>query len=489
MTIGLPGYKDVSPIGRGGFSQVFRARQVGFDRWVAIKVLDVGLDRRQREAFERECRAMGVVSQHPNIVTVLSAAFTDDGRPAIVMELFGGGTFADRLKRDGPLPGPDALSVGIRISGALQSAHDRGLLHRDVKPQNLFVSEYGEPALGDFGISSFADEEAGSGGGLTVHYAAPEVIEHQQASPASDVYALAATMYTLVAGRRPFSVPGQRQRVSDVALRILKEPPPRIGDPCPPPLERAILQGLAKRPEERPASAASFGRLLQAAQEGIGMGRTELAVARQTVDDDLTVAREHATGVDLPDDDESATMARVSAPPAEVDQARSPRGQRGGRDSTPAADDHDGAPVEAPRRRAALSAVIGVVAVAVVAGIGIWAAGDRGDEDTGTPLAEGGTSPDPSVAEDDFFVRVDPPDDIEVRRDGDGAVTVTWTADESLSYEVQRVDDGANQRIMTAGGSVVLDDVDDGDRPCVVVRALSEAGQLSAASPPACTRG
>lgn len=470
MTIRVDGYEDVTPLGRGGFSQVYRARQVEFDRWVAIKVLDVGLDHRQRESFERECRAMGVVSQHPNIVTVLSAAFTDEGRPAIVMELYGGGSYADRVKRGGRLPATEVLEVGIRISGALQSAHDRGLLHRDVKPQNLFVSDYGEPALGDFGISSFGEEDT-VGGALSVHYVAPEVIEYQRASASSDVYSLAVTLYVLASGRRPFATPGQRQSKADVLLRVRREPPPRIGGDCPPQLERAILQAMAKQPEDRPASAASFGRLLQAAQEGIGYGRTELAVAQAGSDhaDDLTIARDHAHAPGL-EDDESATMARPLTVTSSGSAIRD-AADTGGSDA-------------APGRRVATSVAAGVVAVAAVLGAGIWAV------QRDTPPADDGevavTEPDPDVAADDFFVRVEPPDDVTLARDNSGEVAVSWTPVEGLSYEVERVDGGADDRWSTDDGEVVLDAVGADERPCVVVRALNADGQLSPATSPTC---
>ena len=111
------------------------------------------------------------------------------------------------------------LDVGVKIAGALQTAHDRGLLHRDIKPQNLFVSEFGEPALGDFGISTLDDERSISGGGgLTVHYAPPEVLEGAPATARSDVYSFAATLYTLLEGTRPFAAPvGAKQSVGDLA--------------------------------------------------------------------------------------------------------------------------------------------------------------------------------------------------------------------------------------------------------------------------------
>src|SRR5215216_3340090 len=195
-SVQIDGFDQLELIGKGGFSYVFSARQRDFNRRVALKVLTFGLaDERERRSFERECRAMGLVSQHPHIVTVFNAAFTTAKQPCIVMELYSGGTLGERLKRDGRLPVATVLDVGVKIAGALQTAHDRRLLHRDIKPQNLFISEFGEPALGDFGISTLDDERSISGGGgLTVHYAPPEVLEGEPASSSSDVYSFAATL-------------------------------------------------------------------------------------------------------------------------------------------------------------------------------------------------------------------------------------------------------------------------------------------------------
>ena len=144
------------------------------------------------------------------------------------MELYSGGTLGERVKQQGPLPVQQVLEVGVKICGALQTADDRGLLHRDIKPHNLFISEFGEPALGDFGISTLDDERSISGGGgLTVHYAPPEVLEGAPATPRSDLYSLAATLYTLLEGNRPFGpADGARQTVGDLARRIMLEPPP-----------------------------------------------------------------------------------------------------------------------------------------------------------------------------------------------------------------------------------------------------------------------
>ena len=255
----IDGFDQLQPIGRGGFSYVFSARQQDFNRLVALKVLTFGLaDERERRSFERECRAMGLVSQHPHIVTVFNAAFTSTKQPCIVMELYSGGTLGERQKREGQLPVAVVLDVGVKIAGALQTAHDRGLLHRDIKPQNLFVSEFGEPALGDFGISTLDDERSISGGGgLTVHYAPPEVLEGAPATAISDVYSFAATLYTLLEGVRPFAAPsGGRQSVGELARRIMLEEPPRARRADVP---RSLADLLARTMSKRPERAAAVG--------------------------------------------------------------------------------------------------------------------------------------------------------------------------------------------------------------------------------------
>ena len=252
-----------------------------FNRRVALKVLAFGLvDERERRSFERECRAMGLVSQHPHIVTVFNAAFSDTKQPCIVMELYSGGTLGERVKQDGPLPVAAGAGGRSEDCGALQTAHDRGLLHRDIKPHNLFISEFGEPALGDFGISTLDDERSISGGGgLTVHYAPPEVLEGAPATPRSDVYSLAATLYTLLEGTRPFApADGSRQTVGDLARRIMLESPPRA-ERAPRSLGEVLAQAMSKLPADRPESAAAFGEELRRIQAELGLTPTLLPVA------------------------------------------------------------------------------------------------------------------------------------------------------------------------------------------------------------------
>ncbi len=131
----MPGYTDVRLVGRGGFSTVWYAMQTQYERVVALKVLDVGLeDERTKRQFQRECAATGRLSGHPNIVTILDSGFTSQGMPYLAMDYCAQGSLLDRIAREGPLPVADVLRIGVKMCGALESAHQKDILHRDLKP-------------------------------------------------------------------------------------------------------------------------------------------------------------------------------------------------------------------------------------------------------------------------------------------------------------------------------------------------------------------
>lgn len=275
----IAGYRDLSVIGRGATATVYRATQEEFGRTVAIKLLHVDIsDRRAQRRFAREKTINGQLSSHPNVVTVFDSGFVDGRSPYLVMEYFGHGSLGNRLADRGPFTLEQALHVGIRIAGALESAHVAGVLHRDVKPQNILLSQFGEPALADFGIATVIEMEQSLTAGLTPVHAAPELLEHDEPSARSDVYALASTIYTLLAGSPPFAGP-QGEGVLAQLLRITTmEMPALARADVPASLTTALRAAMEKRPEDRTGSAAEFGRVLQQVQTELGLARTSLPV-------------------------------------------------------------------------------------------------------------------------------------------------------------------------------------------------------------------
>jgi serine/threonine-protein kinase/serine/threonine-protein kinase PknK len=198
------GYHDAEPVGRGGFGVVYRCNEPSLDRVVAVKVLSSDQDDVDLEQFAREQRAMGRVSGHPNIVPVLHSGLTFTGRPYIVMQYHRRNTLAAWIHDDGPLAAREALTIGVRLAGALETAHRAGVLHRDVKPANVLLTDYGEPQLSDFGIARIAGGRETAPDVLvgSPSYTAPELFEGRPASIAADVYSLAATVFALLNGAR-----------------------------------------------------------------------------------------------------------------------------------------------------------------------------------------------------------------------------------------------------------------------------------------------
>jgi serine/threonine-protein kinase PknK len=275
----VPGYRILERAGEGGFSVVYRAHQERLDRVVALKVLSVdAVDGDTMRRFERECQITGRLTGHPNVVTVLDTGITRGGRPYISMDYFERGSLRDRLSREGPLPVADVLRIGVKIAGALAATHEAEVLHRDVKPQNILVSKYGEPALADFGVARLVDSsEATHTNAFTPHHAAPEVVNGQAPGVTSDVYALASSMYQLLAGAPAFRA-GSGSGLGPLMMRILNEPPPPIQrQDLPPQVFDVIAKAMAKSPGDRFPTAVAFANRLQQLQMELRLPVTELA--------------------------------------------------------------------------------------------------------------------------------------------------------------------------------------------------------------------
>ncbi|MBO2453740.1 protein kinase [Actinomadura barringtoniae] len=281
MTEDVPGYRVLEQVGEGGFSVVYRAHQERLDRAVALKILHINaVDEATLRRFERECKITGRLSGHPNIVTVLDTGKTRSGAPYIAMEYFERGTLIDRLEREGPLPVAEVLRIGVKMAGALAATHETDVLHRDVKPQNILVSRYGEPALADFGIARLTDSfDHSHTQAFTPHHAAPEVLQGTTPGVGSDIYSLGSTLYQLLAGLPAFKGP-KGEGIAPLMLRIMNDAPPPIQRAdVPQPVFEVITRAMAKAPEHRFASAVDFAQRMQQIQAELGLPITDLATS------------------------------------------------------------------------------------------------------------------------------------------------------------------------------------------------------------------
>ncbi|MEV0335619.1 protein kinase [Nocardia sp. NPDC050717] len=249
------GFADAEEIGRGGFGEVYRCTQLGIGRTVAVKVITRELDE-NRDRFVREQQAMGRLTGHPNIVDMLEVGITDHGYPYLVMPFHARGSLRTRLRHDGPLPLPEALHLGVKLAGALATAHRGGILHRDIKPGNILLTDYGEPALTDFGIAHITGGFQTTSGVITGSpaFTAPEVLSGDMPSEAADVYGLGSTLFCALTGHAVFERHTGEQVVAQF-LRIAGEPTPPLGDSGLPADVAALLESaMAHDPADRPTA-------------------------------------------------------------------------------------------------------------------------------------------------------------------------------------------------------------------------------------------
>lgn len=282
LPMDVPGVRDLVEVARGGFGVVYRGYQPRFRRTVAVKILDATPDHRAQTRFEQECQAVGSLSGHPNIVPVFDAGLTASGRPFMTMPYLPGGSLADRLVTEGPVPWPEVLEIGVKLAGALATAHQAGLLHRDIKPENVLLSAYGEPLLADFGLARLQMGPVSHSTTIlaTPAHVAPEVIAGQPAGVATDIYSLGSTLFTLVYGRPAFLRP-EDENVLTVMARLATEPPPDLRRHGVPELVCRLLEwALDKEPGRRPQSAVALGEAFQRGQQQLGQPRTALPVER-----------------------------------------------------------------------------------------------------------------------------------------------------------------------------------------------------------------
>lgn len=276
----IAGYSRLEPAGRGRLALVYRALEEQQQRTVALKVflLD-GLDRAGLRRFRRDCKLTGRLSGHPNVATALDVGTTGSGRLYVAMDYFEGGSLGERLAGHGPLPLEEALRAGVAIAAALGAAHAAGIVHGDVRPRNVLVSGAGEHALADFDVAALAAAADGRLRVLSPGHAAPEVLQGQPPSSASDIFSLGATLYELLAGRPPFDGV-EAEDAGALAHRILTEPPPPIDrQEVPPAVEALVGEAMRGPAPERAASAFAFADRLRQVQGELELAVTELPTA------------------------------------------------------------------------------------------------------------------------------------------------------------------------------------------------------------------
>jgi eukaryotic-like serine/threonine-protein kinase len=266
QTLAAGRYRVERTLGQGGMAAVYLAHDSELDRPVAIKVLAEHLssDEAFRQRFVREARMAAGLS-HPNIVHVYDQG-DEDGRPFIVMECVDGHTLGEELKRTGALPPARVVDLALQICGGLEHAHASGLVHRDIKPGNLLLSEDGTVKIADFGIARAAQAtkltQIGSVLG-TAAYLAPEQAAGEPVTAAADIYSLGCVLFECLTARTPYvfeSLPELVVKQREEPITPIRELRPDV----PPELEAAVMHCLARGPEYRPASAAELARELAA---------------------------------------------------------------------------------------------------------------------------------------------------------------------------------------------------------------------------------
>lgn len=516
----LPGYDYVRELGRGGFADVYLFRQRLPSREVAIKVLrqtaGAGLD---RELFENEANRMAMLSSHPGIVTIYEVGVAPDDRPYLTMEFCPHDHFGS-IVRAHPLTVARALEVGVKVAAAVETAHQASILHRDVKPANILLTTYGEPALTDFGIAGGTGEALAVSQGVSIPFAAPEVLNGSSVGDElSDVYSLGATVYALLAGRSPFST-GEPLSEVELIQRVLNAPLPPTGRAdSPASLERVLANALARDPANRYDSAAALGRALQGVEAELGLAQTPLRIADTSSvppriadpeDDDSTrfrsVQRVDPDGPG-PTPAPPSGAARISEVPAAAEPGRRARReatgtwaasdasslpdaglgdrtvQRRSAGDTPVPEPDDDRTPPAPDRRRLLLSIVGAVFVLVALGFVVYKAGGRAEDDRVTTTTTPDTSP--------LVVAGAPPrpEDVRVEPGAAGGQVVTWSAPDAGdgdTYQVFFTDGPAELAGESTTASEPELQVDTDRRICVIVETI-RSGRVSAASTEVCS--
>ena len=264
-------YTLVELLGSGGMAEVYLAHDEVLDRDVALKILrhQYADDEQFVERFRREARSAAGLS-HPNIVSIYDQGRSEDGAYYIAMEFVPQGTLKERISRYGALDPDAAAGVALQIADALQAAHEKGVIHRDIKPQNVLVTRTGDVKVTDFGIARAASSTVTATSAVlgTAGYMSPEQAMGKPVRPQSDLYSLGVVLYEMLTGELPYSA----ENPVALSMKHVNEPPrsPREVNPeIPEALDVLTVKLLAKNPEDRYASAAELIDDLERVRSGL----------------------------------------------------------------------------------------------------------------------------------------------------------------------------------------------------------------------------
>jgi serine/threonine protein kinase len=276
-------FRILQKIGSGGMGAVYKAMELQNSRMVGVKILHPKLANRKDlvSRFGREARALSQLS-HPNTVRVFLYGELEDGALYIIMELLEGKNLNQTVRSEGPFPVARALPILIQACGALDEAHKAGIIHRDLKPENIFLVQTGTqrdfPKLLDFGLAKVGERQMRPGSVIltqegmvfgTPEFMSPEQAQGKTLAPASDVYSLAVILYEVLTGKLPFEA---KSAMDYIQMHVTGRPIPlnqRVaGMSFPPLLEQVMDRALAKREQDRFASAADFAAAMQAVLQG-----------------------------------------------------------------------------------------------------------------------------------------------------------------------------------------------------------------------------
>ena len=259
-------------LGIGGTAEVYLAHDEVLDRDVALKVLRSQHAENEEfvKLFRREARSAAALN-HPNVVPVYYWGRSEDGTYYMTMEYIPGGTLKDRVRADGPLGPKTVIELVLQVADALRFAHERGVIHRDVKPQNILLTTAGDAKVADFGIARAANATTSSESNPlmgTAGYLSPEQAKGETVGPASDLYSLGVVLYEALTGEPPYSA----EDPLVLAMKHVDELPrsPREANPeVPKDLAALTLKLLAKRPEDRYPSASALTEDLERVRYGL----------------------------------------------------------------------------------------------------------------------------------------------------------------------------------------------------------------------------